>query len=1259
MINGDTNARGEASDEESKPRGGIRTGLIVLLAAVGIALSLAGFEFAKDWERDRGWHQTEDEIQGYASAIGRTATSDLDILHSIAALFSTAYYVSREDFTRFTANLMERGSGVKALEWIPRVPAEERDDYERLARKEGLTGFRITERDAGGTMVAAGGRAEYYPVFFVTPLEGNERALGFDLGSDPTRRAAMEKARDTGKLVASERIRLVQETGERFAVLAFLPLYRQGFPNDTVELRRKNLVGFALGVFRIGELVQAALKRIGSPHDVDIYVYAKGAPAKSSFLHFEPARTGPAEASPRSYEEIHSGAYPSIVVPIADRAWELVFRLAPGYGRDDAIWVPWLALGAGLMLTALLTLYLRGIQGRARDVETLVVTRTHQLQRANEGLRDSQKRYGDLIEGSVQGIMIDRNGVPLFANKAYGEIFGYRNVNELLMLESLDALYTPDEQPRIREYRASRLHGGSPPEHYEFQGVKKDGTRIWVENRASVVTWLDKPATQSTVIDVTERKRAVDALRRQALILDQMSDGVIVTGLDGIIIDWNKGAERMFGYAKEEVLGRSPALLDPTSLGDDQRTDIVGSLERDGQWAGEHSFVRKDGSEGISEVVILPFRDERGDLVAHVGVNRDITGRKRAEAELRDSERRLRAVLDNIIDGIVTIDERGTVESFSPSAESLFGYGAEEVIGRNVNMLMPEPFHGEHDSYLANYLRTGKARIIGIGREVVGRRKDGSTFPMELGVSEVDLEGRRIFTGIVRDITERKQIEQMKTEFVSTVSHELRTPLTSIKGSLGLIRGGVVGELPEKLRSMLDIAYNNSDRLVRLINDILDVEKIEAGKMDFQMKPLDLMRLVAQAVEANKGFAEEHGVTFEATEGVPEAKVAGDNDRLMQVMANLLSNAAKFSPEGGKVKIGVSRQKEGFRVSVTDQGPGIPDEFWERIFGKFAQADSSDTRQKGGTGLGLSITKAIVEHHGGTIGYETETGKGTTFYFDLPIWHEEASAVSADAEGTEGEPADGHRVLICEDDADVAALLRLILQQGGFAADIAGDAEEARGMLAETEYAAMTLDLMLPGMDGITFMRELREEPATRDLSIVVVSAKASDEKRLVNGDAIGVVDWIQKPIDEGRLLQALRRIPENVNGSKPRILHVEDDLDILRVVSTLIGDSATVIPATTLREGKRLLKKGSFDLVILDLNLPDGSGEDLMPLLHKGERQTPVIVFSAKEMSREIAQNIEAVLVKSQSSNEDLLAAVKSAIRRGRRQNIDKKAKP
>ncbi len=621
-------------------------------------------------------------------------------------------------------------------------------------------------------------------------------------------------------------------------------------------------------------------------------------------------------------------------------------------------------------------------------------------------------------------------------------------------------------------------------------------------------------------------------------------------------------------------------------------------------------------------------RDIIGNLVIAFNTMRNQI--KQREAELIESQQRNEAVIENAVDGIISIGARGEIISFNPAAENIFGYKHSEVAGENVKKLMPQPYKREHDGYLYNYLTTGKKKIIGIGREVKGLRKDGTTFPLELAVSEINLADKRMFIGITRDITERKKIEKMKTEFVSTVSHELRTPLTSIRGALGLVLGKSSDSLSPKIRRMLETANRNSERLTFLINDILDLEKLEAGKLDFVLEYLNLKELVKRAIDDNEGYAQSHKVDLNMVyEADTNTTVYVDKQRLLQVFANLISNAIKYSPENEKVEISV-KTKNGFvRISVIDNGPGIPDEFRTRIFGRFAQADSSDTREKGGTGLGLTITKAIIDQLGGIIDYHSVQGHGAEFYIELPMVEESIENFSVD----ESLP----KVLICEDDPDVAYVLANLLEHEGLSGDIAATAENAYELLKNNHYSLLLLDLVLPDANGLELVRELRKNEDTRALPIIIVSGRANEGRKEFNGDAVTVANWLQKPIDRDRLSQA---IADAISDSKrPRILHVEDSLDVIQVSRALLEEDSDFDYATSLAESKHKLANNQYDLIIIDVSLPDGSGLDLLELI---DPECPVVLFSGQETDADIKEQVAATLTKSRTTNNELIQTVK-----------------
>lgn len=477
---------------------------------------------------------------------------------------------------------------------------------------------------------------------------------------------------------------------------------------------------------------------------------------------------------------------------------------------------------------------------------------------------------------------------------------------------------------------------------------------------------------------------------------------------------------------------------------------------------------------------------------------------------------------------------------------------------------------------------------------------------------------------MLREIAERKKMEQIKDEFVSIVSHELRTPLTSICGSLGLVSGGVAGELPPKAVALIGIAHKNAERLVRLINDILDVQKIEAGSVNMKMRVIDLVGLAEQVVAGNEGFAAHHNITLQFVKKADSAKAYGDADRLTQVITNLLSNAIKFSKAGDTVEVVVSIKGSNSCIAIVDHGPGIPEAFRDRIFQKFAQADSSATRKVAGTGLGLSISKAIVERHGGSIGFETVLDQGSTFSFEIPLQLQ--LKPQAPAKGLEKS-----RILVCEDDEDVATILSTILERAGYECDQAYTAAQAWSMLQKRSYAAMTLDITLPDADGLVFLRELRGQPETRALPVVVVSGKTSEG--LAPEDLEAVRTWLHKPIEDSVLVKAIKSAAVD-SRQRARILHVEDDPDVATVVRMLLQDLGDVTTVATVESGRDALKSRTYDLVILDLQLPDGSGTDLLPHINALEPPTRTLVYASHETDISAFPFAEAVIKTQVSTN-------------------------
>ncbi|WP_457253205.1 hybrid sensor histidine kinase/response regulator [Pedococcus sp. P5_B7] len=462
--------------------------------------------------------------------------------------------------------------------------------------------------------------------------------------------------------------------------------------------------------------------------------------------------------------------------------------------------------------------------------------------------------------------------------------------------------------------------------------------------------------------------------------------------------------------------------------------------------------------------------------------------------------------------------------------------------------------------------------------------------------------------GTVQDITDQREVERMKDEFVAVISHELRTPLTSIRGALGLMAGGAVGTLPPKAQRMADVALNSSQRLVRLINDILDVEKMSAGKLELDVVHLPAAEVVGAAIEEMRAMADGAGVTLVATP--MDSVVLADRDRVAQTLTNLLSNAVKFSPEGGTVTVsaGPARSEpdgvDAVLFTVTDQGAGIASDKLESVFDRFAQADASDTRAKGGTGLGLPICRAIVEQHGGRIWATSSPGQGTTFSFTLPP----VPAPSADI--TTGTLPTG-AILICDDDPDTVEVLAAMVEAHGYRTLRAHSGPEALSLAARHTPSVVLMDLRMPGMSGWETIAALGADPATTDIPIVILSALAPDDIAVPAASS-----WLTKPIDQGALMGSLRHALGK--GSTTSVVVVEDDEALGEVLLAFFSEQGVhARVAHTGAQALAMIRAVPPDLLVLDLGLPDIDGYQVVEELRRDERlrSLPLLVYTGSQL--------------------------------------------
>ncbi|MBI4782837.1 MAG: PAS domain S-box protein [Oscillatoriophycideae cyanobacterium NC_groundwater_1537_Pr4_S-0.65um_50_18] len=854
---------------------------------------------------------------------------------------------------------------------------------------------------------------------------------------------------------------------------------------------------------------------------------------------------------------------------------------------------------------------------------------------AEKTLQRSEERFRTLISAMAQVIWDTKSEGEFVTEQPSWSEFTGQSFEQLKGWGWLDAIH-PDDQAHTAEiwlaaFNAKSLYA------VEHRLRRHDGQYRYMSVRAVPVLELDGSTREwiGAHTDIHDRKIAEAENQRLVDMLNHSSDAVIVRDVADCITHWSQGAERLYGWTCEEV--KNQVLIHELlhTVFPQPLDHIQAECLRQGSWEGELQHFTREGKIVVVQSRWTLQRDSHGQSCAMLEINTDITARKQAEMALRQLNQELEArvvertaalqntlaeahglnaILDNLVDGLLVTDTEGVITHFNPAFLSMYG-----LINSNLN---GQPCRSLPVSKLADLVEQTQFH------------------PQEVFTAEVELAkgciGQAIATTIfkktsidqsstcfgsallIRDVTAEKEIDKMKTDFISTVSHELRTPLTSVLGFASIIQEKLENDIfpvlttddrklqktIKRVNDNLNIIVSEAERLTSLINDVLDIAKMEAGKVEWQMQPLDPVELVEWAANSTAALFATNGLRLvnEAEAELPQ--IMGDRNRLLQVLINLISNAVKFT-EAGTVTCQIKPAKNGVCISIVDTGVGIAPEDQPKVFEKFRQVGDTLTDKPKGTGLGLPICKQIVDHHGGKIWVESELGKGSTFSFIIPTCAADNKAnsnLNLDALVkqlkehviTTATTLDESRktILVVDDDTNIRELLRQQLESEGYKVREAKDGMDAIHQIKSARPDLILLDVMMPQINGFDVAAVLKNDPDTADIPIIILSIVENKER----GYHIGIDRYLTKPINTEKLLNEIGSLLSQGASSK-KVLVLDKNASTLKVLSDVLQTQGySVLEASNPQECINKALAAKPDMIIIDSILSQEA--DLMKTL-------------------------------------------------------------
>ncbi|HEX2542069.1 MAG TPA: PAS domain S-box protein [Caldimonas sp.] len=618
-------------------------------------------------------------------------------------------------------------------------------------------------------------------------------------------------------------------------------------------------------------------------------------------------------------------------------------------------------------------------------------------------------------------------------------------------------------------------------------------------------------------------RRALDEEIFRRLVESVRDYAIFMLTPEGRINSWNPGAELIKQYRADEVLGRHFSMFyEPEAVASGWPDEELRRALRDGRLEDEGWRVRKDGTRFWANVIISPLLDSAGGLLGYSKVTRDLTERRRHEEQLRESEQRLRLIVDGVKDhAMFLVDPEGRVVSWNPAAQRVLGHDAAAMVGKDAALLYPadDRAAGKPQAELAAVAHAGFFHDQGWRV-----RADGSRLWCDVSITSIrtDEGAMKGFVHIVRDLTEQRRIEALEAEgrrlqeFMAMLSHELRNPLAPIRTAVSILK---LPQGQQQTGRYADMIGRQVAQLTRLVDDLMDVSRITTGKIELERAPLELNTLVQLAVDSMRSTLDAHGHALQLTLAPQAVFIDGDSVRLTQVVVNLLGNAAKFTEPNGRIEVAVRRNHSVVRVEVSDNGVGMSQSLLERAFDPFVQGERSLARTEGGLGIGLTLVKRIVDLHGGSVvAASAGPGHGAKFTVTLPMVKDEGPSLAA---VTSSAPAATGTILVVDDNRDAAEALAELLTASGHDVLVAFDGSQALAIAARQPLSVVLLDIGLPDMSGYEVAQRLRQSAGGRDARIIATTGYGSPSSREQSARA-GIDAHLVKPVDHEEILRLI-----------------------------------------------------------------------------------------------------------------------------------------